>query len=348
MLAGSASAATRAPPNPCARHGDSTACYVAHQATWLADFGLPTAESRLAAGDRIWRVMIYGRNLNPVVAIEYRRTAGSEPMVSLYAPREEGSPSLSEPGISATVPLSDWTRLGEAGRHFDRTMTPRPPQPPSDHIEMCFDAWTYVVEATDPSAEEPRLRRRVEDACESGLAIAFARELSDMAARIVPACTALELPTQSRMLETCARLRGDRLSAALAANQADHLQSPREADDISYVFADDARLTWDGQSVTGREPAVELWLRHANGDENGHFFLGQAAGDTANRVRIEGHVERWQSVPDQEGRLMIAPATLIFAFDPNLRTFRLSEATVGAYAPAAHYCDPTTLVRRCR
>lgn len=210
-------AAPPAPPDPCRPDGDATACYVAHQANYLGAFGLPTLESRRAAGDQIRRVMILGRSDNPVVAIEFRRAAGAEPTVAIYGPREDRAAGLAQPAYAAAVPLAEWERIAEVGRNFDRTLVP---DHPSDVIVMCADGWLDIVETTDLEAEGPdgRLRRRVEGTCARGLANAYARELADTAVRLLPACRGIQgwHDFSPMILAFCAKLGGDRMAAAEA------------------------------------------------------------------------------------------------------------------------------------
>jgi hypothetical protein len=255
---------------------------------------------------------------------------------------------LAEPGVSAAVPLADWERISQAGRHFDRALTPEPPLPRTDNaIVLCIDAWLDIVDTTEPEADgiRGRVRRSAEDRCENGLANAYATQLVELAARLIPACGALDSRHWS-LLASCAMLAGDRMSAALALNRVNGLRDPVTPEDVAFLFTDDARLDWAGPGVAGARQAAETWFRHANGDERGHFFPHRAIGETANRVRIEGVVEHWITDPAGESVLWVAPATLIFVLTPS-RDFRIAQATVGAYARAQHSCDPGTLARRC-
>lgn len=338
-------------PDPCRPHGDETACYAAHQSRYLDDFGLPTAESRAAAGDRIRRAMIFDRNWSPVVAIEFRRAAGTEPTVAIYPPRAEGAAGPAEPAYAAAVPLAEWERIGEAGRNFDRALAPVPPDLPPGTILMCADAWLDIVETTDPEAEGPRgrLRRRAEDTCAHGLANAYARALADAAVRLLPACGGIEGwgDFSPRILSVCAMLGGDRMAAAEVYGRLKDLREARDADSLRYYFAQSATLDWAGERIAGAPAIAEAWIRRTSADPPSSFFPHRLVGENAGRVRVEGVLEHWIDAPGHDSALWVAPVSLVLVRSP-ARTFDITEAHVGDFAPARHYCRGDTLERSCR
>jgi hypothetical protein len=342
--------AAATPPNPCRTGGDPTACYLAHQDRYLSAFGLPSAESRRAAGDQVRRVMIFGRVRNPVIAIEFRRAPGREPSVAIYRPAPEGTTGTVEPAYEAAIPPAEWERVGTAGAFFDRVLAPLPPDPrPDGAIAICSDAWLDIVEAADPEADSPRrrVRVRVEDGCEHGLAEAYARELADAALRLLPACTAIpaEAGFAELRLAACARLAGDRMAAAQALGVVLRLRDGTEPDRLNAAFASDARLDWVGRATSGAAGAAESWTRNLR-DLRASFFPDRLTGETAGRVRVTGDLEYWR---DEGSRPMLwtAPVELIVQYSPNDRAFHVVQASVGAFAQARHFCDPDRLEIRC-
>jgi hypothetical protein len=340
-----------APADPCRPEGDQTACYVAHQAHYLAAFGLPDAESRRAAGTQMRRVMTFGRVVQPVVAIEFRRAPGRAPEVAIYGPVAEGAQGLAEPAYAAAIAPAEWERIRTSRVFFDRTLAPIPAEPqPGNVINVCGDGWLDIVETAEPNARSPRSRLsvRVEDTCQHGLANAYARELAEAAARLLPACAALpaEIRFAPTRLAACAKLAGDRMTAAEAYGAMLALRDGEEAEPIRSAFAPDAGLTWADAPGEGPGRAAESWARHLR-EAQASFFPDRLTGESANRVRVEGHLERWQ---DEAGRsvLWIAPVTMIVVRSPNDRVYRVTEAGVAAFARARHFCDPDTLAIRCR
>lgn len=340
-----------APPDPCRRNGDQTACYVAHQEDYLSIFGLRSAEARRAAGESIRRVMIFGRNEVPVIAVEYRHSPGREPVVAIYRPPLEGVDGPAEPAYQAAIPPAEWERIGMAGAFFDRALVPLPPEPRTgDAIVICSDAWLDIVETTDPDADTPRQQLRVaaQDTCQHGLANAYALELAETAVRLLPACGTIrdEADFAPSRLAACAKLAGDRMAAAGAYQMVLRLQSGHERERVLYAFAQDARLDWMGRSIDGAGQAANSWAANLR-EQVASFFPDRLTGESANRVRVEGHLERWQ---DEAGQSVLwdAPVEMVAELSPDDRTFHVVRASVGAFTRARHFCDPNRLERHCR
>jgi len=338
-------------PDRCGRHGDQTACYIAHQDTYLSFFGLRSAEGSRAAGEQIRRVMIFGRVGNPLVAVEYRRAPGREPVVGIYGPASEAVRGRAEPAYEAAIPPAEWDRLGSAGAFFDRALVALPAEPRADGaIVVCSDAWLDIVEATDPDEESPRRRLRVaaQDTCQHGLANAYALELARTAVRLLPACGAIsgEGGFAPMILAACAKLSGDRMAAAHAYEVTRDAQDGHEPDRVSHAFAPDARLDWMGQSTEGPGRAARNWAANLR-EQLANFFPDQLRGESASRVHVTGHLERWQEEAG-ESVLWNAPVELVAELSRNDREFHIARASVGAFARARHFCDPGRLEIRCR
>ncbi|HEX8364256.1 MAG TPA: hypothetical protein VF603_03115 [Allosphingosinicella sp.] len=319
-------------------------------------FGLPPASRRLAAGDQVRRAMVFGRNLNPVVAVEFRRARGNEPTVAIYLPRETDS-ALREPAISAPVPLAAWERVVEASDHFDRELVPLPPRPePTSDDEIviyCSDAWVHIVEATDSpdtrlgyldESPRSRIRQRVEDTCSGGLANAYADLLVETARQLIPACRALEPRSRGAdVLAICGILDGDRMAAAEAFNRLRGLRDARDPARLRSMFSDRIALDWQGTPAARREDATRLWLAGTRADGGAHLFFRRLVGDNANRVRVTAVLEKWTNC-QQSCRLWSAPVELVA--ESRLDVFEISQARVGAFVQVPARCEPGRLDAR--
>lgn len=330
--------------DPCRQEGRETACFIAHEQDYLGIYGLATAESHRAAGVAIRRAMFidgYGRHL---VAVEFRRAPGREPLVAVYPPREERAASLAEPALVAAVPLDDWQEVESRGRYFDRALAPRVEPREPGMITICTHAWVYFVEYTDPVAEQPsrQLRRRVENACDGALTGEYATLLSDLAVRLLPACAALDRDlhrNSAALLNICARFDGDRLAAASVFNRIGALRGgghPSQLPLLQGLFDSRATLDWNGERI--ERQLAEAWLSRTS-EPPASFFVRRIHGESARRVRLEGALERWT---DNGENLWVAPVEMIWAFTP-AQVYLIEQATVGAFVQTETSCNPNRL-----
>src|SRR5215217_2581496 len=105
MVAAGRGARGRTPRDPCRSEGSETQCYLAHEREYLGIYGLAPAAEQLAAGTAIRRAMFvdgYGRDL---VAVEFRRAAGSPPSVGIFLPLTQGQTGYADPAMVAPVAL---------------------------------------------------------------------------------------------------------------------------------------------------------------------------------------------------------------------------------------------------
>lgn len=301
---------------------DAAACRWIRAA--LDRFGLPTAESRAAAGEEIRRALFVGPWNNPIVAVEYRRAPGHDPSVAIYGGREarEGEDGI----VSASVPLAEWDRLGAAGRFFDRALAPEPAEPDGP-IMVCADGETILVETTDPAAWAPaqRLRRRLAGSCPDNLASAYASALAAAAVRLLPGCAGLaprgpgNAPT---LLRDCLSLAGDRMAAAEVHNRLADLRRAAEQDRPADLFARDLVVDWNGTPIPARQASI-AWLYH--------FYPHRLFGENGRRVRVEGALARVTSGAGGSEVHWEAPVTLTFVYPP-AQSWQIAEIRVGAFA----------------
>jgi hypothetical protein len=343
LLAATAAGDVRQREDPCER-GDYTACYRADEQPFLDAFGLSSATAHLAAGEEVRRAMYFGRSLNAIVAVEYRRAAGQEPSVALYLPRRD-EVAMPAPAVSVPVPLEDWERIGEASRFFDRSLVPLPAEPAGEILSVCADGATYIVETTGPRGRPP-LRQRVENTCEDGLATIYAELMADEAFRLIPACRTLQAPDGLWRLHACAMLQGDRMAAALAHNRLDRLRFADRREDIGSLFDRAAKLDWNGVHTSGNAEAADAWIAGTRGADRASFFLRRLTGESSQRVRVEAVLERWGEASgegdDAPPPLFQAPVELVLQWRPD-RQFHIVEARVGAFGRVAARCYPGRL-----
>ena len=129
------------------------------------------------------------RGLRPEETIPALR--GAPPELVVHVPRGEGG-EVPEP-MRAPVPEPVWDALVRRSQHFDRSLAGQSEPADPTVIMVCLHSWVYTVEAIDPPLSEgrsPTVRRDTEDACEDGLAAAFADELERAAVELLPACAA--------------------------------------------------------------------------------------------------------------------------------------------------------------
>jgi hypothetical protein len=328
--------------DPCGKNGDDTACFVKYQNDVLDVYGLATAGSHLAASEQIRRAIFVNGYSQHLVAVEFVRPAGSEPIVRIYAPHDEKGDGP-RPAASAAVPASDWETVGDRSANFDRSLAPVADRD-EDAITICTHGWTYVVEVTDPDAESPgqRLRRRVENACDHGLTDAYANFLADTAVRLLPACLSIERrkrDSSARVLAACGTFSGDRLAAAEVYNELDEFRGSDESERERYrnLFGG-ARLDWNGEQITSH--ADEAWLAKTS-ELKASFFPRHLHGENATRVIVDGKLEYWTNEGDQ-GQLWVAPVIMTWEYDQSMG-WLMRDARVAEFARTPSNCNPNRL-----
>jgi hypothetical protein len=348
LLASAAEADQRSRSDPCQNSGQETACFLANEQAFLGIFALATAESYRANGTQIRRAMFVNGYGSPLIAVEFLRAAGQSPQVRVYAPRESASAGPAQPALTAPVPLADWEELEARGSYFHRALAPEPPRT-DDVIEGCLHGWTYVVESTDPEDEDSRrrLRRRAENGCGATPTSDFAAHLARLAVRLVPGCSALDLARtgpSAATLSVCARFDGDQLAAASVYNQvADLIGHVTEYDyrDVERVFHGARLLDWNGARI--ERDLARAWLDRVT--TSASFGVTRIHGENARRVRLEGTLDKWTSVPRGRDELWSAPVVITWMSD--LDRYQIEEVRVGAFALAGWGCGPGYLTGAC-
>ena len=316
LALGSASfaAAKDQPDRNCTDDRGVDRCSAAQQKRVRELFGVRSIEEHAAAGDQVRRAFYVDGYGGDVVTISFVRAAGREPMLWVHYPARKGEPR-SEP-LSAAVPDSVWQGVIERSAHFDRKLVPLPGEARSkddddtQEIVLCIHSWVYTVEATDPAEREgrpPTIRRKVEDACENGLAEAYAVDLQRAALPLFPHCAALD-PKQHRnpasQLGACRLLEGDRLAAAEVLNRAeelDHLEGPDDANSIRHLFDWEAVVDWAGQRNDGTDSAAKFWAtKITEGEGRTNLYYDTIRGESSERVRLNGILLRPAAGPDYE------------------------------------------------
>ena len=302
-------------------------------------FGVKPIEEHRKAGDQVRRAFYvdgYGRD---VVAIEFIRPKGADPLLRVHFPAREGQART--PPMSAAVDAERWSALLRRSEHFDREPQARPRKPgekdEDEEIVLCLHSWVYTVEATDPARgedEAPPVRRRTEDACDNGLAEAFATELGATAVPLLPPCALLDRERHRNdmsLLASCGLLKGDRLAAAGVMNRVDALRHSDEEEDLALLrplFGYRAGVDWAGEANEGADAAA-FWLRKTR-EADADFYFDEIVGETADRVRVLGALYR--SVGEGEAeRQELAKVELVWEQEGN--RYQIERARVGPFEP---------------
>jgi hypothetical protein len=313
-------------------------CAADQQRRVRALFGVRSIEEHRDAGDQVRRAFYVDGYGQDTVAIELIRSKGADPMLRVHFPQQEGR-ARPEP-LTAAIGSELWSAMLRRSEHFDREPAPERAQGKNgdgEAILLCLHSWFYTVEATDPGqgrwAAKP-VRRRTEDACDNGLAEAFATELGAMAVPLLPPCAALDRKqhrNEMALLKVCGYLTGDRLAAAAVMN---HIETLRDAEGeagvapITPLFAYEAALSWAGEASKKGEAAA-TWARKVR-EADASFYFDDITGETAERVRIRGGLYR-RVGEEGAGREEAAPVELVWEEDGG--DFQITQATVGVFAP---------------
>jgi hypothetical protein len=315
----------------------------------LAAYGLPSAESRLAAGSEMYRVFMFDAWMNSHVAVTVERSPGAPPTLTLHAPRPpERRDSAAEvvPPLSVPISADQWHDLRRRGSLFEKSMVPeqRPAEPGS--IDICMGHGpAYFVESADAAAiEEQRLRRSERNHCEEGLAEPFAIEVALLAAEAIPACAVLDEALFNSLavrLRACAGLSGDQVAAAHVYNLMRLLLADRRdrpsVDQLSFLFRG-AEVGGPG-AVSGADLGRD-WLQAISGSKPTRFVVERIHGDDARHVTVDGWLRRRGDVGDDDARPGIEDARvqILWTMD-ELGDFRAQSLSIGRFEPRLDLCN---------
>ncbi len=300
-------------------------------------FGVRPIEEHAAAGDQVRRVFYvdgYGRD---VVAIEFIRPKGADPMLRVHFPAEGKAARV--PPMTAAVDSERWADLLRRSGHFDRALPPRPAVEQGsygpDAIMICLHSWVFTAEASDPAegeASPATVRRRTEDACDDGLTEALATELAGMALPLLPPCAVLDRKqhrNEMMMLAACRNLKGDRLAAAAVRNAAHRLPYADGDGDLALLaplFAHQAVVDWAGETNKDQDAAA-FWLRKVK-EADARFYFEEMTGETAQRVRLRGLLHR-RFGKDDDARFEAAKVDMLWVEDGE--GYQIERTIVGPF-----------------
>ncbi len=312
-------------PRNCLDDDHTNRCDAEVQARVRALLGVAAAEDEAATGAEIYRAFFvngYGHDM-PVVSFE--RRPGEPPKVVVSG--AEGR------RITAPVLSSVWDRVVSEARFADRTLAaPTPSATPAlgggdDSVideRICLHSWVVTVEManslTDDGGESP-VRRRTEDACNSGLSISYAFSLAEIAVSAIPACEALELIYNRNavtLLDSCLALEGDTLAAASLMNQKhrppiNHGDGDRLVDWEIWLDSNMAgRLDWAGQVIqetnvgdSERQSIAEFLMDRSLKLPYLRIHQATFTAQSPSRAGITGQVS-YVETDDQDRRVMAA------------------------------------------
>lgn len=287
-------------------------------------YPLPTVQTVASSDGEIVRTFFIDGYGNQAGVVAFMRRPGEEPRVEVR--------TAAGGTLATAVPLDTWERVRSAAALFDRTLAPVPNK---DGPSICLDPWSVSVEAVDPArpGRPAAIRKAVQSACDTGLAVPLAFELAREAVAALPACALLnarQYRNDVTRLAGCTLLEGDRAAAALARNAygSDWFATTR-GDRTEYairqLFFDQARIDWAGTTAEGSAAAAKIWSSQL---ENASIFLRHIIGETADRVRIEGVIVRFTDNHSTQ-----APVTMVWTKE-NGFGFRVRSVTVSAEEPA--------------
>lgn len=319
------------PPRGCTDDNGVDRCAAEQQQRMRELYGARPIEAHLAAGEQVVRVFYvdgYGRDM---VAIELIRAPGRDPrLVVRYRRPEGGTPTA----IEAPVAIDIWNDMLVRASQFDRSFAPGPPGN-SDEIIMCLHGWHYLIEASEPGARPPRIRRKSESACEDGPGELFAYGLQRTALDLFPHCAMLDAEQHrnpASQLNACGLLSGDRMVAAQILNRLRPLLragSPQDEALLRGLFEYEMRIDWNGESNSGPGSAAAFWAgKLAQPSGRANFYVQSVEGLSAGRVRVRGELGRSAS----DNRSETAAVELIWT-NPNGGPHQISEARVGPWRP---------------
>ncbi|HEX8256204.1 MAG TPA: hypothetical protein VF589_01115 [Allosphingosinicella sp.] len=311
-------------------------CDPAQHRRVLALYGVQPIEAHLAAGDIVRRAFFVDGYGSDRVAISFVRAKGRDPALWVHVPsgKEQGRAPMQAP-----VPGPVWDDLIRRSAHFDRTLAPPKPGPDGEEEVLCIHSWVYTLEATelpDELAGQPgRVRRKTEDACDDGLAEAYALELARAAVPLLPACALID-PRQQRglpgVLSACFLLTGDRLAAAEVLNRLNLIQAAENESDAAraeQVFGPEAQLDWQGSRSADRAQAAKLWLAKLAEGGGAQLFYDKVEGLSPDRVRFVGFLSRYAGEANGESVNQFASVEQIWTREGG--DFFIERAIVGPW-----------------
>jgi len=287
-------------------------------------YGVDTAQDFADRGAYLRRVMFVDGYGNDILALSFVREKGASPYVEIRVPTKEGAKETNV--IAETMSDDDWLDLIGKGLFFDRDLQrddKNGPQP------ICLHSWVVSLEAVDPTrlsrntlpAHElkPSYRQTTKRTCGESLATRFAFELADFGYELFAECKSIPLETERNKvtaLNTCHRLKGDRVSAGQALQLAKNIRrsqyNPKRTPNSStkqleqlIVHPDpNDRPSQDLRNIT-RAKRSEI-IRELLA---GNLFFLNFTGVDADHVRIQAQQVRFSDDPNAS-RLPIREITI--------------------------------------
>jgi hypothetical protein len=223
---------------------------------------------------------------------------------------------------------------------FHRALPPEPePERTNGDITVCSHGWGTYVESSDPreldSWRPAGVRQRAESNCDQGLTSHFAFWAARFAVSKLPYCSDLSDRNSGspRLLATCAGFSGDRVAAAdLYRHHAAAPQNVRE--DPAVFFRDDAQFEWEGNRV--ERDAAQVWRSRISGAAGSSYYQRTAHGETSERIRTTGVLERRQDESGGEPSLWRAPVQMTWEHAHG--SFQVTRAVIGKFERVVGRC----------
>lgn len=191
-------------------------------------YRLAPIERLAKQGNTVRRAMLVDGYGNDVLAISFIQSADSNAIVELRVPCARSSRCFDP--LLAPIDAASWNNVARLPDGL-RNGTPRKT---GANDSICLHSWVVVIEAADPSASGGA-QRATENSCADGPAVNYAFAMADLALANLPDCALLDAATfrnTATLLETCARLVGNRRTASEAYRLGEDLRRSNRNDTI--------------------------------------------------------------------------------------------------------------------
>lgn len=330
LLAAMALVAPNATTDPCRDDKGKDRCLPAQQEKMRTLYRVaPIAAYAAGTSRRLFYVDGYGRD---VIAIEYMRMPGQDPLLRVHFPTDTRRTSTP---LQTSLTTQQWTSVIDASENFDRKYASRPPAKTAEGdeaINVCIHSWVYWAEATDPGKKS---RSVTDDACNDSPVEQFAWVAAKVARASFPHCAILD-PQHGRneatLLKDCQNLSGDRIAAAEVWNRAKAFWSIDSADrDGGIDGLSDYKMSLEiNGSVTRGKFANEMWRSlFTDRTKRPNFYYGSIKGIDATTVVVTGELH----LAGDDDKSQVADVEMRWTKAGN--SFSIAAITIGPYKPSA-------------
>ncbi len=310
----------------CGDDDGNDRCAPAVQAKMLASYRLlPITAYTKAEVRRILFVDGYG---NDVVALEFVRDAGRNPVVRVHFRSGPGLPAIAP--LETELTLGQWSDVLALSQDMEKSFVKSEAGNEPDESIICLHSWVYWGTAIDPGQKS---RSVVDNSCESTPMETFAWQAAKMAIAAFPHCDLLDRKlgrNDAALLASCSGLVGDRITAARVYNEAKGFRflDDKDGGKLADLAAYQMTLDLQGTSFSGKD-ATAAWDRFF-ADGKTYFYWDEVSGLTSESARVIGGVIRRGGAEDRSEDLR---ADAVIDWEEDGSVFEIKSITVGAFRP---------------